>query len=142
MHSMKFYAVPHPIKTWNSAGTEEVAHAQWSDLFFDLIFVAVAYSVGHLLEHSGSSLHGFIRCFFIFYILTNFWIDKAVFFARFDTNVRHVLRSFIPDPIHIHLHPSPPCLLPCYLPAAMSTYAALYVQVVCAQTNTFADRVR
>lgn len=89
---MKFYAVPHPIKAWNSAGTEEVAHAQWSDLFFDLIFVAVAYSVGHLLEHSGPSFwHGFVRCFFIFYILTNFWIDKAVFFAKFDTNVRRLL---------------------------------------------------
>ena len=63
---MVFWKAPHPIKSWKNYKDEEEPHTQWDDLFFDLIFVGVAYNVGHLLEHSGPSLSGFIDCMIIF----------------------------------------------------------------------------
>ena len=81
----RFYAIPHAIKSW-SKNVEEDAHASWSDLFFDLLYVAVAFSVGHLLEHSGPSVAGFFIVLAVFVNMTFMWIDKMVFFARFDVD--------------------------------------------------------
>ena len=69
---MVFWKAPHPIKSWKNYKDEEEPHTQWDDLFFDLIFVGVAYNVGHLLEHSGPSLSGFIDCMIIFNIASKY----------------------------------------------------------------------
>ena len=81
---MVFWKAPHPIKSWKNYKDEEEPHTQWDDLFFDLIFVGVAYNVGHLLEHSGPSLSGFIDCMIIFNIASKLWQDKVLYFTRFD----------------------------------------------------------
>ena len=86
---MPFYRTPHAIKSWgktSGAPSEEDAHASWSDLFFDLLFVAVAFSVGHLLEHSEVTISGVLVSLSIFWVLASVWLDKVIFFARFDVD--------------------------------------------------------
>ena len=45
------WKTPRAIKTWETVTHEESAHARWADLFYDLLFVGVAFRTGHLLEH-------------------------------------------------------------------------------------------
>ena len=83
---MVFWKIPSQIKAWKNFQDEEEPHTQWDDLFFDLIFVGVAYNVGHLLEHSGPSLMGFTQCMMLFVIASKAWQDKVLFFSRFDVD--------------------------------------------------------
>jgi low temperature requirement protein LtrA len=83
---MMLWATPHTIKNWKNFKEEEQPHTQWDDLFFDLIFVGVAYNVGHLLEHSGPSFAGFFDCFIIFSIASKFWQDKVLYLTKFDVD--------------------------------------------------------
>ena len=81
---MVVWEAPHTIKTWENFEDEDEPHTQWDDLFFDLIFVGVAYNVGHLLEHSGPSLDVFIESLIIFNVASKLWQDKVLYFAKFD----------------------------------------------------------
>ena len=76
---MVFWKIPSPIKAWKEFQDEEEPHTQW-DVFFRFTFVGVAYNVGHLLEHSGPSLTGFIQCMMLFAIASKAWQDKVLFF--------------------------------------------------------------
>ena len=81
---MKFYDTPAAIKQWGE--TEEAPHVQWGDLFFDLIFVGVAFTVGHMLEHTGVSAWGVFDSMMVFLILIGAWHSKLSLTARFDVN--------------------------------------------------------
>ena len=83
---MVFWETPSPIKSWKNFKDEEEPHTQWDDLFFDLIFVGVAYNVGHLLEHSGPSFSGFTQCMMLFAIASKAWQNKVMFFSQFDVD--------------------------------------------------------
>ena len=91
-----FWRVPTPIKTWGKVKQEEEAHVQWMDLFFDLLFVGVAYLVGHQLEH-GLHRHGHgdaglvaavatstsqALCTYVIVVVP--WFGNMEYYARFD----------------------------------------------------------
>ena len=81
-HSGRFL----PIKAWKEFQDEEEPHTHGTIYFSISIFVGVAYNVGHLLEHSGPSLTGFIQCMMLFAIASKAWQDKVLFFSRFDVD--------------------------------------------------------
>ena len=108
-HSQRhFWRVPTPIKTWGKVKQEEEAHVQWMDLFFDLLFVGVAYLVGHQLEH-GLHRHGHgdaglvaavatstsqALCTYVIVVVP--WFGNMEYYARFD--VQDLVHKLI-DPV-------------------------------------------
>ena len=81
--------MPQPIKTWGTTTHEEAAHARWMDLFFDLLYVGVAFLVGHQLEHNfhhHGPTHSVWLSFQHFFILIGPWFSNLAFYSRFDVN--------------------------------------------------------
>jgi low temperature requirement protein LtrA len=86
---MVFWTVPQPIKAWGTETHEEAAHARWMDLFFDLLYVGVAFLVGHRLEHNfhhHGPTHSIWLSFQFFFILIGPWFSNLAFYSRFDVN--------------------------------------------------------
>lgn len=59
--------------------------ASWSELFFDLIFVAAVAQVGEPLQHDYSP-HGLIRYTFLFCLIWWAWNGHTAFHSRFEAN--------------------------------------------------------
>ena len=57
--------------------------ASWSELFFDLIFVAAVAQVGEPLRHD-YSFHGLVRYAFLFGLIWWAWNGHTYFHSRFD----------------------------------------------------------
>ena len=73
--------------------------ASWSELFFDLIFVAAVAQVGEPLQHDYSP-HGLIRYTFLFCLIWWAWNGHTAFHSRFEANdfvssVMSVLQTFL-----------------------------------------------
>ena len=89
---MVFWKTPQPIKTWaNIQKKEEPAHGRWMDLFFDLLYVGVAFLIGHQLEHNFHHHHhsptqSVWISFQYFFILIGPWFSNLAFYSRFDVN--------------------------------------------------------
>lgn len=83
------WTIPHPIQTWANAHKEKPAHGRWFDLFFDLLFVGVAFNVGHLLAHllhDQTLLHSLLKSLAVFFVLFSAWLQNVKYYGRFDTN--------------------------------------------------------
>jgi len=104
------WQLPRPIQTWAEATHDEKpAHGRWFDLFFDLVYVGVAFNVGHLVPHllheggsdGGQQQHehhpdhselppsfayavGKPLC--VFFVLFSAWLSNVQFYARFDVD--------------------------------------------------------
>ena len=59
--------------------------ASWTELFFDLIFVAAVAQVGEPLQHD-YSVHGLIRYTFLFCLIWWAWNGHTAFHSRFEAN--------------------------------------------------------
>ena len=85
-----FWNLPQPIQTWNNAHNEKPAHGRWFDLFFDLLFVGVAFNVGHLILHllhdQHSLIHALTKSLAVFFVLFSAWLNNVQYYARFDVN--------------------------------------------------------
>ena len=67
------------------SGDEEHRHASWLELFFDLVFVAVVFQIGHgLAEHHDAE--GFLRFVGLLTMLAWSWMCFTYFGNRFDTD--------------------------------------------------------
>lgn len=73
--------------------------ASWSELFFDLIFVAAVAQVGEPLQHDYSP-HGLVRYTFLFCLIWWAWNGHTAFHSRFEANdgassVLSVVQTFL-----------------------------------------------
>jgi low temperature requirement protein LtrA len=73
--------------------------ASWSELFFDLIFVAAVAQVGEPLQHDYSP-HGLVRYTFLFCLIWWAWNGHTAFHSRFEANdwpssVLSVIQTFL-----------------------------------------------
>lgn len=95
------WATPQPIKTWGTTTHEAAAHVRWIDLFFDLLYVGVAFLVGHRLEHhidhahthhgghssaGETALAATVDSFAVFFVLIGPWFSNLQFYSRFDVD--------------------------------------------------------
>ena len=95
------WATPQPIKTWGTTTHEAAAHVRWIDLFFDLLYVGVAFLVGHRLEHhidhahthhgghssaGETALAATVDSFALFFVLIGPWFSNLQFYSRFDVD--------------------------------------------------------
>ena len=86
------WTLPQPIQTWKQVfnqDNEKDAHGRWFDLFFDLLFVGVAFNVGHLIEHllhDHSFTYVMIKSLSIFFVLFSAWLQNVLYYARFDVH--------------------------------------------------------
>lgn len=67
------------------SGGEEHRHASWLELFFDLVFVAVVFQIGHGLAEQHDA-EGFLRFVGLLTLLAWSWMCFAYFGNRFDTD--------------------------------------------------------
>ena len=92
------WKTPRAIKTWETVTHEESAHARWADLFYDLLFVGVAFRTGHLFEHllaHGRMEGAVLNAFQVFYVLFSCWFTTLNFYSRFDVadSVHKILKK-------------------------------------------------
>jgi low temperature requirement protein LtrA len=75
---------PPRLRTGSGAADEE-RHATWTELFFDLVFVAAIASLGALLRHD-ASLDGTLRMAGLFIPVWWAWIGFTLYADRFDSD--------------------------------------------------------
>src|SRR5258707_9677914 len=71
-------------KLW-PANPEKERRVTWTELFFDLIFVAAVAQVGTPFSHDYTSA-GLLRYCFLFVLIWMAWSGNTLFFTRFDTD--------------------------------------------------------
>lgn len=64
---------------------------RWIDLFFDLLYVGVAFLVGHRLEHNivhhqAGAGAAALDSFAVFFVLMGPWFSNLQYYSRFDVN--------------------------------------------------------
>jgi low temperature requirement protein LtrA len=75
---------PPRLRT-GSGAVEEERHATWTELFFDLVFVAAIASLGALLRHD-ASVDGILRMAGLFVPVWWAWIGFTLYADRFDSD--------------------------------------------------------
>jgi low temperature requirement protein LtrA len=75
---------PPRLRTGSGADEEE-RHATWTELFFDLVFVAAIASLGALLRHD-ASVDGILRMAGLFVPVWWAWIGFTLYADRFDSD--------------------------------------------------------
>uniref|UniRef100_A0A7S3LLG9 Uncharacterized protein n=1 Tax=Aplanochytrium stocchinoi TaxID=215587 RepID=A0A7S3LLG9_9STRA len=83
----KFYRPPAVRQRWDEE--QEELENTWGELFFDLIFVAVAFKVGDLIVADfelGKYDRGLLFAYSTFVILYDAWQDRTLFLSRFVTD--------------------------------------------------------
>ena len=79
-----FWMYPTQKKRWTHKDDPPL-QTNWGDLFFDLIYVGAAFSLGKMLK-SDLSWVGFSSCAAMFLPLMQAWENKVTYCARLDNN--------------------------------------------------------
>src|ERR671935_2582383 len=81
---MRRWLEPPRLRTASGAEEEE-RHATWTELFFDLVFVAAIASLGTLVRND-ASLDGILRMAALFVPVWWAWIGFTLYADRFDSD--------------------------------------------------------
>jgi low temperature requirement protein LtrA len=89
-----FWGFPKQTKRWTDAKDPD-QHTNWGDLFFDLIYVGAAFSLGKMLK-ADMTWSGLGACSAMFLALMQAWYNKVSYCARLDNvDLLHKLVDYV-----------------------------------------------
>lgn len=89
-----FWGFPKQTKRWTDAKDPD-QHTNWGDLFFDLIYVGAAFSLGKMLK-ADMTWSGLGTCCAMFLALMQAWYNKVSYCARLgNVDLLHKLVDYV-----------------------------------------------